>query len=226
MKKCYCYITVNLINGKKYIGSHISENLNDKYLGSGVILNKAIKKYGKENFKRYILAEVDSSNMMKELEEYYIEYYNAYTSSHFYNATKYAAGITKFPEDKKINISKANKKNKYNLGKKHTSKTLQKMSNIKLGKKLSQETKDKIGESKRGNQYALGNKFTKEQKNKIIEKKSKPIIQFDLDGNFIKEWESATKAAQFLNKYDSSSISNCLNHKIKTAYGFNWKFKN
>ena len=99
------YITTNLTNGKKYIGSHLTSNINDSYLGSGVILKKAIEKYGKSNFQREIIAQLDNINDMKELEEYYINYYNAYDSNLFYNATKYAAGITKCTWGDKISKS-------------------------------------------------------------------------------------------------------------------------
>ena len=37
MKQYYIYLTINLINGKKYIGKHYGE-LDDSYLGSGTIL--------------------------------------------------------------------------------------------------------------------------------------------------------------------------------------------
>jgi hypothetical protein len=50
------------------------------------------KKYGKENFKREILAIVDCSKVMKELEEYYIDYYSAFTSKLFYNRNKKGVG--------------------------------------------------------------------------------------------------------------------------------------
>ena len=47
------YITINLIDNKKYYGVHKSSNLEkDVYLGSGYLLKLAIKKYGRENFKR------------------------------------------------------------------------------------------------------------------------------------------------------------------------------
>ena len=54
--KHYIYKTTNLINGKTYIGKHSSQNIEtDNYLGSGKILKKAIKKYGRQNFKKQVL---------------------------------------------------------------------------------------------------------------------------------------------------------------------------
>lgn len=49
------YETINLVNGKSYIGYHSTKDLNDNYLGSGTALKLAIEKYGKENFARNIL---------------------------------------------------------------------------------------------------------------------------------------------------------------------------
>lgn len=63
------YQTTNLINGKMYIGKHITTNINDSYLGSGVYLNRAIKKYGKENFKKEILFIFDNELEMNEKEK-------------------------------------------------------------------------------------------------------------------------------------------------------------
>jgi len=58
------YLTTNLINNKIYIGVHSTYNLDDGYLGSGIGIKNAIKKYGKQNFKRqiihYCLSEQDA----------------------------------------------------------------------------------------------------------------------------------------------------------------------
>ena len=68
----YVYITTNKINGKFYIGKHSTDNLNDNYLGSGIMLNKAIKKYGKEKFKQRILCFCDSEEEAFEVEKYLV----------------------------------------------------------------------------------------------------------------------------------------------------------
>ena len=51
--------------------------------------------------------------------------------------------------------------------------------------------------------------------------KNKPILQFDLDGNFIREWECAYDVGKVAVK----SINDCLKGRHKTAYGFVWKYK-
>jgi len=58
------YKTTNDVNGKFYIGSHKTKNINDGYLGSGTILRSAILKYGKHNFTKEVMFIFDNSEDM------------------------------------------------------------------------------------------------------------------------------------------------------------------
>ena len=51
----FLYITTHIESGKYYIGKHETNKLNDGYLGSGKLLKRAIKKYGKDAFKQEII---------------------------------------------------------------------------------------------------------------------------------------------------------------------------
>ena len=52
--------------------------------------------------------------------------------------------------------------------------------------------------------------------------RNKPVLQFDLEGNFIREWECAYDVG----KEVKQGINNCLRGKQKTAYGYLWFYKN
>lgn len=100
--------------------------------------------------------------------------------------------------------------------------------NISLGGKnapLSQETKQKLSKLFSGtNHQFYGKKRDSETKRKISETKSLPVIQYDLQMNFIAKYNSAKIACKLLNFKDKTCISKCCLGKRKTAHGFIWKY--
>lgn len=66
--KFIIYKTTNLVNGKIYIGMHQTTNINDSYMGSGVAIEKAFKKYGLSSFKKEILYIFDTFEEMAQKE--------------------------------------------------------------------------------------------------------------------------------------------------------------
>lgn len=60
------YKTTNKINGKIYVGK--DKYNNPKYLGSGLLLNLAIQKYGKDNFEKQVIEKCDTIKNNPQLE--------------------------------------------------------------------------------------------------------------------------------------------------------------
>ena len=54
-------------------------------------------------------------------------------------------------------------------------------------------------------------------------KKSKKVLQFTLDGEFIREYPSIMECAR--NGFNQGAVCRCCNGKQKTAYGFLWMYK-
>ena len=63
------YETTNNINGKVYIGQHKTNNIDDGYLGSGHLLQSAVKKYGRKSFSKKILHTFGSFEEMDAKEK-------------------------------------------------------------------------------------------------------------------------------------------------------------
>lgn len=87
----FIYEWTNLINGKKYIGSHRG-SLNDGYTAGGTAINKAFKKYGMKNFKREILEFVEDINFLKVKEEFYLKSVDAKKNRNYYNLSNTPTG--------------------------------------------------------------------------------------------------------------------------------------
>lgn len=73
--------------------------------------------------------------------------------------------------------------------------------------------------------WCLGKKQSEQHVAKRIVHYSKRIIQTDLEGSFVKEWESAHQAARELNITQSNIVS-CLKKKTRKAGGYKWEYKN
>ena len=93
------------------------------------------------------------------------------------------------------------------------------------GGRLSEETKLKKSKS------MTGKKASAETRKKISESRCKgiwgyPVLQFDKQNNFIKEWNSATNAAEGLN-LNRGNLYNTLNGRkhFNTCGGYIWKYK-
>ena len=122
------------------------------------------------------------------------------------------------------------------VGYKPSQKQIEKHRQFMLGRKQSKETILKRNKSRKGYKHTeeTKRKMSKSHKGKIVEKKhfkklieggikhrSKPISQYDLNGKFIKNWPSATVAANKLGTH-LSNIRNCVTGIQKTAVGFKW----
>ena len=68
-------------------------------------------------------------------------------------------------------------------------------------------------------------KASKEKIQKLKNIKSIPILQYNLQGNFIKEWKSGKQYAEENNLLNGTLITQCLKGKVPTAYSSLWRYK-
>jgi group I intron endonuclease len=200
--------------GKIYVGQSINiENRWKDYkklkCKKQIKLYNSFLKYGIENHKFEIIEEC-LEEQLERREIYWGEYYDVLK--------------------KGLNLRLGNKRGKW------SEETLLKMSKSQLGKIKgdyhTEEFKNKISLIQKGNKNRLNIKHTEEAKQRISKANSKPnfklnksVLQYDLQGNFIKEWESIKQIKENLNIKVSAGISAVLHNKQKTAYGFIWKLK-
>ncbi len=140
----YCiYQITNKINGKIYIGQHKYEDESNpmgKYKGSGVLLHRAYKKYGVENFETKVLySRIRDKAIVDAMEIWAIEKYK--------------------PE---YNIAKGGQGGGYEK----PLSTRIKLSNAAKGRKLSDETKKKISEAQKG-RHGISRPWTPEMREKL-----------------------------------------------------------
>jgi group I intron endonuclease len=225
------YLITNTLTGEKYIGK--DKNNDPKYLGSGSNLKKAIKQYGKNVFTKEIIEYCLNIEHLIQQEEYWLKYYNAKDNPNFYNKTNKAFGNSGMSEENKVNISKGLKKRKWNsdwgklsgkarYGIKHKNHASGK-EHGNYNKPKSEEHKKNMSISKKGTKLTEEWKQAiKNNRQKCIDIKSKPVLQFDTNNNLIKEYKSITDARNITN---IKGIKNVLTGLAKTAGGFIWKYK-
>ena len=157
----YIYKTTNILNGSIYIGKHEATVFEGtKYLGSGLILGRAINKYGKDNFRVELVEQCNSLEELNSREKYWIAYYKG-LSIRMYNIAEGGDGgdlCRHYPEEKKKEI---NKKKAVPLEHNcfHLIPRVGELNGM-YGKKHSETTISKIKETKKMNPYH----FTDEQK--------------------------------------------------------------
>jgi len=158
--KMIIYLTTNLVNGKKYVGQ--SNFVNGGYFGSGVLVTKAIKKYGKNNFKKETLIECSSQEELDEQEIFWIQVLNT-LQPYGYNIS---VGGTSGPLGM-IHSEKTKKKIRIkSLGRKCTKSAKIKISKANIGRKRPDVSiRNKI--TKINNEYCIGRVLSEETKKKI-----------------------------------------------------------
>lgn len=127
-----------------------------------------------------------------------------------------------------LNLSSGGQKGA--LGYKQSDETKAKKSKAMQGKKIhSEEQKLKWSKERKGKSTNWDPNHIKSDKgrpkpNGFKGKGDTPVLQFDLDGNFIKEWSSQKEVYKKLGIRSASIWSNIKGH-TKKAGGFVWKYK-
>lgn len=158
-------------------------------------------------------------------------------------------GLLNEEQKEKLRVPKKNKENYFypktkaffesvvGKPKKHPKSRNKKISQSLTGYKQSPEHVEKRinklkGKSniknKKPKPEGFGKTISEKLKGKKHDSKAKPILQYDINGDFIKEFSSITDACNivFNNRSKNPNITKCCQGKLKTAYGFIWEYKN
>jgi group I intron endonuclease len=225
------YAILNTITCNQYIGSTKNSyirkrnhfNLLRKKKHHSIVLQRAFDKHGENKFKFIVLEEVDENINLIEREQWWLDNANC-----IYNSSKNA-----LPGKERIITEETREKmRKSHLGVKHPEWRRKQKSEYQkgkgIGRKYSEESKKKMSEAHKKlymNGYEhplLGKKQKKESIEKIIFKKSKPVLQFDSKDNFIKKWKSQKEIKDVLGY---KNINACLKGIRSLSYGYKWKYE-
>ena len=151
----FTYKTTCLLNNKYYIGMHSTNELDDRYIGSGKRLWYSVRKYGKENFKFEILEFLpDRESLAKREKELVNE--DTLRDSNCLNLKLGGFGGFSSEAHRKKAQAAGGKKVRQILSAKHSERL-----------KSDFDYREKWLKSLKGNQSWLGKKHTDETRSKI-----------------------------------------------------------
>jgi hypothetical protein len=160
----FVYLTTNLLNKKQYVGEHSTNDMNcnatKNYIGGGIMLKNAIKKYGKENFKRVVLENFKSKKEAFDNQEKYIVLYNTLNPNGYNISPKGGENVKNgVSEDTKKKISNSlSGENHPNFGKPSYNKN----------KKMPVDSLKNLSESRKGKiPWNKGKKYSEERKKEM-----------------------------------------------------------
>ena len=204
----YIYRITNLANGKTYIGQHKYKKLDDFYMGSGVLIKRAIKKHGIENFKKEILySRIQYRETADDMERFAIAKERAIGKAEYNLANGGQGGNQgiKLSEETKQKISEKMKGNNNSKGRKLSEETRKKISEAEKGKPglkgkknpmwgrhHSEETRKKLSEAKIGEKNPnYGKSLSEETRKKISEARKEMLAAYKKSGR--KDWNTFQK---------------------------------
>ncbi len=194
----------------------------------------SIEKYGFVNHTIEIIKECQVEDL-NYYERYYQEYYESVLDglNLRYTATTDKSGYMSEETRKKMSNSAKGKvitqewrKNLSNagMGRKHTEEEKQKISQANKGKIKTPEHIAKIQATLKTMKMPKRSEETKLLQS-LNSGKSRKVNQYDLEGNFINQFRSASQAGRELG-IKSSNISSCALGKLSSSCGFVWKYEN
>jgi group I intron endonuclease len=158
------YKVTNLLNNMIYVGQDTKNR--DSYYGSGLLIKRAITKYGKENFKREILEYCSTKEELNNREVFWIRELKAKEIG--YNIC--GGGQGQNTDEVKQKFSESRKGVNNNMfGRKHTDEVKKIISEKNKGQKRTKEQKQAISK------YMLNRNFSEEQKQEISKKISEKL---------------------------------------------------
>lgn len=232
----YCVYRHTFPNGKVYIG-YTGQKPADRWCGgSGYkrqqLVYRAIMRHGWDNIQHEVIAVGLTHEQAVAMEIELIKAYDSMNPDHGYNTTaggdgRLDCGGEKHPmygkqhtEESRRKMSESAKgKIPHNKGKHLSEEHREKLRKANLGKKNphTPEWNRKLSESNKGV------KRSENTKRRVAAAKSKPIAQFTVNGEFIRNWPSAVEAYRQTG-IDKAHISLVCRNVRKTAGGYIWKF--